>query len=409
MRLLPGALVRRWLVLTWGVAACASPAPPPALSQLAAVRESPATEVSQRLAPQAHAHATELERRARQALERGDATAAQAFAEHALAAHEHARALSRLARAEQRRLEADAGLSDQRRALAELRAQQQRLTAEATGLELRATVLKGALPLPPHDSAEPERRLARRRAAAALATQARLLCMAARLLVTDERIPSTLSRLDELDRKLEAPGASGLEAATELRSECLRMISAARRNRATLQRAPQGASSGASGAPNLAASTAPSSVSSPATRAAGAHRTPLPAGSIPADLLLAELSAAGAEPSRDDRGVAIVLRGLFAPDGRVSQSGRSELQRFAEVAKAHPDFPLLVVSHAGEPWARGESERRLDSVRTELQELGVSDVAVHAAGQRQPLLPRSSPSAKERNERLELIFVAPTL
>jgi outer membrane protein OmpA-like peptidoglycan-associated protein len=129
----------------------------------------------------------------------------------------------------------------------------------------------------------------------------------------------------------------------------------------------------------------------------------------PADSLLAELSAAGAEPSRDDRGVSVALRNAFASDGSLTDAARAVLGRLSQVATTHPDFPVLLVGHAGSPVAPADSERRLATVSAELARLGVSRVEARDAGQRLPLLPDGIPSARERNDRIELVFVAPVL
>jgi hypothetical protein len=310
------------------LAACTPTPRPVLLDKVAEVREAPASREAQTWAPQAHAHALELEHRAQAALAAGDTASAQLLADAALAAHEHAWVLARLARAERRRLAAEAELADQQRALAELQSQEQRLSAEAADLELRARVVKNAQPLAAPGTTTPERAEARRKAAGALSTQGRLLCVAARLLGEAEAVKDPLARLDELDRELESGKAPrALEQATELRGHCLRLISSVRRRQVrTLPAAPQ-----APAAPALAAQAAPV---------------------VPADLVLAELSAAGQAPARDERGVSVVLRDVFAPDGSLKEPARAQLQRLVETAKSHPDFPLLLVGHSSTAEAR---------------------------------------------------------
>ncbi|MEY4548577.1 MAG: hypothetical protein RL685_4772 [Pseudomonadota bacterium] len=362
------------------LAACAHTPRSALLDKVSEMRGAPASKEAETWAPQVHAHAIELEKRAQQAQAAGDVPAADILAGGALAAHEHAWVLARLARAERRQLAAQAELDEQRRALSELQTQEQRLRAEAADLELRARVVKNALPLAAHEAASPERAEARRKAAAALATQGRLLCVAARMLGEADAIKEPLARLDELDRELEAgKGTRALETATELRSQCLRVISGVRRRQ--------------------------SRASEPARNVAG---TPV-VGSVPADLVLAELSAAGQGPARDERGVAVVLRDVFGSDGSLSAAGRAQLQRLGETAKAHPDFPLLLVGHTSGSAARPAMDRQLATLTSELQGLGIERVAAHDAGARQPLLPPQLPRARERNQRIELVFVAPGL
>lgn len=366
-------------LLALGLAACSQPPRPVTLDKVAEVRSSPAAREAQAWAPQAHAHALELEQQSQQALTAGDTPRAEILANSALAAHEHSWVLARLARAERRRLAADAELGEQQRALVELQAQEQRLSTEAADLELRARVVKNALPLAAHEAASPERNEARRKAAAALSTQGRLLCVAARLLGEAEAVKEPLARLDALDHELESGKApKALETATELRGQCLRVISEARRQHSRV---------GSAGAAPVASE----------------------ARSVPADLVLAELSAAGQAPARDERGVSVVLRDLFATDGNLNESGRAQLQRLGETAKAHPDFPLLLVGHTAGLEAQPAMDRQLAAVSGALGALGVEHVSLHDAGPRQPLLPPQLPRAKERNQRIELVFVAPGL
>jgi hypothetical protein len=375
------------------VCACAPKTPPPVMAQVAEVRASPASAEAETWAPQAHARAVSLSAEAESALQRGDEASATILGEHAIAGHEHAWVLTRLARAERRRLAAESELVEQRRVLSELHAQHQRLSAEAAGLELQTQVARGALPLPPHESAEPVRREARRRAAAALATQGRMLCVSARLLGEGASADKLMLELDRLDEALAAKsGADVFESATRLRSECLRSITLARRKRST-----------SANLPPPAAGQRPANGPLVASDSDGVEEA------ISADFLLAELSAAGVEPSRDDRGVAVALRNLFAADGSLTEDAHSTLKRLSEVASAHPDFPVLVVNHTGASNSAPDAERRLATLTAELARLGVGRVESRDAGPRLPLLPANVPNARERNERVELVFVAPVL
>ena len=367
-----------WLGVALWCSACAAPQRPPEMARVAEVRGSPAAVEAEKWAPQAHAHALELEERAERALKDGDDAGAALLAEQAIAAHEHAFVLARLARAERRRLDAQRELAERRQAFDELRAQHQRLEAEAAGLELQAQAARAALPLPAHELGSAERQESRRRAAGALATQARLLCVGARLLGETQAVAAPLARLDELDQKLgSGAGPKEIETATELRTECSRVISNVRQK-------------------NVA----------PAARGSAAPPAPGASAPLAADVLLDELSDAGVAPSRDDRGVAVSLRDVFAGDGALTPAAREALERLGRVAGAHPDFPVLLVGHSGVPRAP-ELDTRLALVRSELARSGASKIDVLAVGDRIPLLPPGSPSARERNQRVELVFVAP--
>ena len=386
----------RWLPLAlaaWLVS-CAPPARPPAMARMAEVHAAPATAEAEMWAPQAHARALELEARAEQSLRDGDAEAAALLAERAIAAHEHAWVLTRLARAERRRIEAQGELDEQRRTLDELRAQHQRLSAEAAALELRAQVARSSLPVPPQEASAADRREARQRAAAALSAQARLLCVGARLLGEEQRVTPLLTRLDDLDRQSASGVESKLEAASELRSQCLAVISEIRRqNMAPASRLPRAASVPPAGPSGGAGASAPPPAAS--------------AAPLPADALLDELSAAGAAPSRDERGVAVSLRELLGPDGTLTEGARAGLERLVRVAEAHPDFPVLLVAHSGSERGAADVDRQLSTLRAALSAAGVSKLAVESVGDRQPLLPERSPGARARNQRIELVFVAP--
>jgi outer membrane protein OmpA-like peptidoglycan-associated protein len=386
------------------------------MARVAEVRASPAAAEAESWAPQAYAHALELEERAERALREGDAEAAALLAERAIAAHEHAWVLTRLARAERRRLDAQAELDGQRRALGDLRAQHQRLAAEAAALELRAQVVRSALPLPPYEATSPERQQAQRRAAGALSAQARLLCLGARLLGEGESVQALTRRLDELDQKLAAGTAPKLlDAAAELRSECLRLISGVRhQNTAPAARPPSVPKPASAGSPAPASTrldgTPGTAVGSrtadaPHTGSGGADQSV--AGPLPADVLLDELSAAGVAPSRDDRGVAVSLRDLFAADGSLTETARATLLRFGQVARAHPDFPILLVGHSASARGAPDIERQLATVSAALSEAGAAKIAAWSVGDREPLLPPRSPAANTRNQRIELVFVAP--
>jgi outer membrane protein OmpA-like peptidoglycan-associated protein len=375
------------------------------MARAAQVRSSPAAAEAETWAPQAHARALALEQRAEQAFQNGNAEEADLLAEQAIAVHEHAWVLTRLARAERRRLDAQAELDEQRRALGELQAQHQRLAAEAAALELRSQVLESALPLPPHEASAPERQRARRRAAETLSAQARLLCVGARLLGERERVAALILRLDALDSTLEsAAGSRLLEAATELRAECLAVISAVRR-----QNSAPAAHSRGPGPAGSAVAVAPATTGTRVTVAdrAATPVTVAPPGPIPADMLLDELSAAGAAPSRDERGVAVSLRELFGSDGSLTETARAELARYGQVAGRHPDFPVLLVGHSASAGGKGDVERQLAAVSSALTSSGVSKVEVWSVGDREPLLPPRSPTARVRNQRIELVFVAP--
>jgi hypothetical protein len=335
-----------------------------------AVRGGPAVTQARPLAPQAAAYADRLLDDADRTYRKGDLAGAQILSERAIAAYHHTVALGRVAAAQHRLEQAQAARTRAEGTLTQLEAEQRRVAAEADDLEARARVARDAVPLTPSRPATPEREQARREAARSLGSQARLLCVATRLL--DPKAPqldASLSALDALDARLrQAAGAAPIDEALRLRSACLHGLTLTRR-----------------------AATRPSP-------AAGA-----------ADALLADLGRLdGLYPYRDDRGVVVTLRGLFAPDGSLSPRARQELDRLRDVAKAHPDFPLLVVVHAARGPIRPADERRAHQLAEALKQGAGVRVETHRAGSSEPLVDPREPGAAERNERVEIIFVSPT-
>ena len=241
---------------------CASAPRPRILDEVERVRAGAAAKDAEKYAPQAYAHAEKLRLDASRAFQAGDRSGAQLLAEHAIAAYSHGFVLARIARGDRRLGEARARRHAAEGALGGVDEQQTRVAAEADALELQLKVARDAVPMVPNAPAGPERE------------QARLLCVATQLLSpASAGLSDDLAALDKLDTALgRSPDATPLDEAIRLRSACLGRLGTARRG---------------------------------ATAAA-------PAGGI-ADALMAELSQAGGlAPSRDDRGVVVTLRGVFA-------------------------------------------------------------------------------------------------
>lgn len=357
----------RWApLLACGLlAGCASAPRPRIMADLDAAAGTAQARESKELAPQAHARAEALRQRAEAAHRDGDSAAAQILSEHALAAYGRAFVLARLARAERDLEQANRDLTLAKTTLADVDEKHRRVAAEANDLELRIRVAEDAVPLAPNAPAGPEREKARLEAARALASQARLLCVAARLVDPSRDGPTgELAKLAELDRALgSSPKATPIDAAVAARSTCLKHLTDARR---------------------------------PATQAA-------PAAGV-ADALLAELSRSGSfHPFRDDRGVVVTLRGLFDARGALTSDASRTLEALGRVAKAHPGFPILVVLHGK---AAGE-EGRKKSLTEALAAAGVTRLEVVSAGAAQPVVDPARAGSSQRNERVEIVFVAP--
>jgi hypothetical protein len=167
--------------------------------------------------------------------------------------------------------------------------------------------------------------------------------------------------VDELDKRLGERRAAPIEPAMRARAECLAALTAARR--------PAGTTSSIG----------------------------------KSDQLLSEISAMGGLlPMRDDRGVVVTLRELFAAS-QLTKEARERLAALGRVAQAHADFPVQVVVH-------GASDRQQgDAVAKALVEAGANRerLLVEAAGSAHPLLDAGLARDPKRNERIEVIFVDP--
>ncbi len=343
---------------------CASAPRPRVMADVDAAAKGAQAEESRLLAPQAWAAAEALKARAEAAHRDGDPTSAQIASEHALAAYSHAFVLARLARAERTLEKANRELAQAKTTLADIDEKHRRVAAEAADLELRIRVAEDAVPLAPNAPASPEREKARLDAARALASQARLLCVATRLLdPKKDGVGAELDKLTELDRTLTgSPKATPIDAAIAARSGCLRLLTEARR---------------------------PLAQASPA---AGLS-----------DALLSELARVGSlHPFRDDRGVVVTLRGLFDAKGGLTTEGKRVLEALGRTAKAHAAFPVLVVVHG-----RGGDDARKKTLADALTAAGAGRVETASAGNAQPVVDPARAGSGPRNERIEIVFVAP--
>jgi hypothetical protein len=157
----------------------------------------------------------------------------------------------------------------------------------------------------------------------------------------------------------------------------------------------------------LAALTAARRAATPVTRAPGAG-----------DGLLAELSAAGTwSPVRDDRGIVVTLRGLFAGNA-LTKAGEARLRDLALVATAHPSFPVAVVVHTDREIRASEEPAWAARADAVVRALGPAQGATAAGAPAGPsiapfLAGSASPvvdpggSERARNARVEIIFVTP--
>jgi outer membrane protein OmpA-like peptidoglycan-associated protein len=105
--------------------------------------------------------------------------------------------------------------------------------------------------------------------------------------------------------------------------------------------------------------------------------------------------------------VVVVLRDLFKGN-ELSPAGQERLKELSAVAKAHATFPVVVALHRPSGDVSAEDTARSEAIRKFLTEQGVLRAEVVTLGSAQPVVPRSTRSANQLNDRVELIFVAPT-
>lgn len=360
------------LVAATAVAGCTSIPPPDILAELQRIREVPASLEAKRYAPPAYERAEQLRQQAEDAFERGEHATSQILGEQAVAAYAHAAMLARVARAEEQLVAAEGAAETSDQALAELDAEHQQLAAEISALELRLKILRDAEPHLPSPAAGPKRERARREAVDAMRLQARLLCTAAQLLAQRQpakppELAAARQKLDELAELLAASPAAPIDHAMRARAACLQALTLVRRT--------------------------------------GQQAKPVQNPPGGADALLQTLTVAGhGTPRRDDRGVVVTLRGLFAGE-KLTKAGHSRLAELAQTATAHPRYPLLVVVHQDLPTPPAQERRWQKRGQAVVTALG-GNAALELAGTSQPVVDPAS-QYRSRNARVEIVFVSP--
>ena len=354
-------------LLAVSLAACAPTPRPEIMREVDAARASAAVQAAAKSAPQAYADAELRRSQAELAFADDKQASAQILSEQALAAYTRATVQARLARAQAALADEQVRLAKATAVQTDLDAQQQRFLLEAEALETQLKVRRDALPLPVNAPASAEREQARLAAVKALLSQAKLLCMAARLLEPNrESVGPLLGKIDDLSGKLRTPPAP-IDDAVATRSGCLKELTLARR---------------------------------PATQKS-------PAAGV-TDALLSELSAGSLLPFRDDRGVVVTLRALFNAKDQLSSEAASQLDTLGKVAKAHPEFPLLAVVHVARGNAATRDASQAAAIADALRKSGAPHVAAETAGSALPVLDPTRPGASERNARIEVVFVSPS-
>lgn len=356
---------------------CAPILPPTALTEIDAVRETPAVAEAQQLAPTVHAKAEKLRAEAELAYEAEDLAGSQILAEQALAAYEEAVAVARVARAEERRVAALAEIEDKRGRLTTVDAKLQQVEAAVRAADKRLEALRELEPVTPSGPANRERDKARAAAVATLRLEAQLLCGASELLARTRAADEGFARPDEALKKateslgkLEAtlsgePTAAPIDQARRARADCLAALSAVRRAKGGT-----------------------------ATHHGDSDR-----------LLAAASSRSLGTPRRDDRGVVLTFRSIFDRDD-LNPSGSEAVAAVGEIAAEHRGFPVMVILHHASDDAawRRRGAALVEALRSELGAERVADPV--SAGGADPLVDPEGRYAS-RNERIEIVFVSP--
>ncbi len=341
--------------------ACIGPRPP--LPLLADVDRARAVSTDERtLAPQAFAEADAEQARATADYDAKEDISASLHAERALAAYQRARMVARSARATTELARAQGDLAQKTDELHSLEAARKAAEREGEELEKRILIAR-EMRLPASSGVgDSQREAARLQASRALVMQARLLCGAAKLVSASPLagLDAAVLQLDALDKRLEQnPKPVPIDDAAKVRSTCLSLLTQARR-----------------------------------VSQAGAT----------ADVLLTELSAAAASPSRDERGIVVTLRDAFRGAQLVPEMA-TKLEALGRVAAAHADVALQVVVHDASP--QGPNADRAKAAAAAIVKGGAKAdrLATVMAGTRAPVIDPNDARNRARNARLEIVFV----
>ena len=361
-------MIGRWRpkTLAWAALAtiaCASTPRPQSLQDAASVSTMQAVQASEDWAPQAYAKAERLLEQAEDAHDAEQLELSSALAQHALAAYQRAQVQARIAKAEQRLADAKRELGGLEQRIGALRAHQEEVASRAEALELKYRVIRDAEPATPVEAADPKREAARRVAARSIIEGARLLCLAARLLEPKTDLSTVTAKMDALEERLEqSPRPTPIDEAAALRSACLEHITQIRS--AQLQKTP---------------------------------------AQDEGDVLLSRMTTAvgDARVFRDDRGVVVPIERAFDRQGALTPATLSRLEQLADIARANPALPIMVVIH-GPP---RQTASATVNARRWLSEHGLPEAVVVDAEDQLPASVKP-PKGGQSSSRVEFVFVS---
>jgi outer membrane protein OmpA-like peptidoglycan-associated protein len=340
---------------------------------------------AQTLAPQAFAAADEELRLAKDAQASGDTVSADLHADRALATYNRAIALARLARATEDEAAAAGALARAASEAQNFSTQRKAVDREADDLEKKLRVVREAQLPPASGPADPERERARVVAAQSLVTQARLLCSAARLVSPQAPgLTDAEAAVTGLEKQIDsAKTAITIDPAARARAACLTSLTKARRA------AGPDADQADTLLGELSQATGQGTVEPPGTGTA---------------------KRADLAPARDERGVVVTLRSAFKGE-KLTPEAETSVKDLGRVAAAHPTFAVQVVIHDAQAPSTADTasdRKRGDAIVQALVAGGISatKVKVELAGSRAPVVDPKDARHRDRNARVEIVFVS---
>jgi flagellar motor protein MotB len=303
-------------------------------------------------------------------------------ADRAVAAYERATIAARLARATHALEAAKEALAQSSEQVGRFSLERAKIDQQSDDLEKKLRVAREAELPPPSGPADPSRERARLLAAKSLVVEARLLCSAARLV--SPRAPglaeadAAVASLDNLERHAASATAKApIDAAARARTACLASLTNARRT-----------SEGGPDRTDQLLSELSQSLAAPKTR---------------------DRAQVGITPSRDERGVVVTLHGAFRGEV-LSRDAEASVKELGRIAATHSGVGVQVVIHdADPPSASGMAtdKKRGEAALRALVDGGVpgARATVEQAGASAPLIDPKNARGRERNARLEIVFV----
>lgn len=125
-----------------------------------------------------------------------------------------------------------------------------------------------------------------------------------------------------------------------------------------------------------------------------------------------EQDLAALQAKSTDRGVVVTLQDVLFDTGKaeLKAGGRRSLERVAQVLDKYPERRILVEgftdSEGNEDYNMQLSARRAESVKRQLESLGVGDqrVETRAYGESYPVADNGTASGRQQNRRVEIVF-----